>query len=180
VGLVYSVDLRDRTLSQGTGFLISPDGLMVTSLHVVLPSYENPENPILVFFLRSSHFGRIVCTDETKDLAILKVPVRAKPYLRIGSFRGLKEGDQVFTLSYPGRGKLMFSEGYVEKVYSGGKVVFILTDAPLSFGSSGGPILNSEGEVVAVATFVILKEGRVRSMGVASDHIRKLLETCPR
>ena len=178
VGLVLSVDLKDKKVSQGTGFLVSPEGLMVTSLHVVLPSHKDPANPLLVLFRDSSHFGRIVCVDEVRDLALLKIPAKDRPFLRIGSFKGLRSGDPIYTLSYPGRGKPLFSEGYVERVYGGGRVVFILTSAPLSFGSSGAPIMDSEGKVVAVATFVILREGYVRSMGVAADYVGRLMRSC--
>lgn len=179
VGLVLSVDLRSRTVSQGTGFMVSPDGLLVTSLHVVLPSYEDKGNPVLVIFIDASYFGDIVCVDEAKDIALLRVPAEGRAFLKIGSMKNLREGDRVFTLSYPGRGRLMFSEGYVDKIYGGGRVSFVITSAPLSFGSSGGPIMNSKGEVIGVAAFVIFSgEGEVRSMGVASDHIRDLLERC--
>ena len=176
VALVYSVDLKSRSLSQGTGFLIK-EGILVTSLHVVLPSYLDPKNPILVLFPSSSQFGRILCADDTLDIALVKVK-RKKPYLKLAPMKKLKEGDTVFALSYPGVGKLMFSEGLVEKVYGGGRVAFLLTSAPLSYGSSGGPILNSKGEVVGIATFIVAGEGHVRSMGVASDHIAELLERC--
>ena len=176
VALVYSVDLKRRSLSQGTGFLVE-QGVLVTSLHVVLPSYLNPKNPVLVLFPTSSHFGRILCADDTLDIALVEID-KKRPYLRITTFRKIEEGDRVFTLSYPGMGRIMFSEGYVEKIYGGGRVVFILTSAPLSYGSSGGPILNSEGEVVGIATFLVASEDRVRSMGVASDHILDLLRRC--
>jgi len=138
----------------------------------------NPRNPVLVFFNDSAYFSRIVCADDTVDVAILKVNAHNLPSLKLTSLSGIHEGDEVFALSYPGRGRLMFSEGWVEKIYPGGQVKFIVTSAPLSYGSSGGPLLNSRGEVIGLASFILIRDNRIRSMAVASDNIRKLLRRC--
>ncbi len=178
VALIFSVDIRSGTLIQGTGFNVEPDGYIVTSLHVVLPSYMNPKNPVLVMFNDSAYFSRIVCADDMMDVAVLKVDAHDLPHLKLISLSTVHEGDEVFALSYPGRGKLMFSEGRVEKIYPGGRVKFIVTSAPLSYGSSGGPLLNARGEVVGIASFILIRDSRVRSMGIASDNVKELLRRC--
>ncbi len=177
IALVFSVDVRRGTLVQGTGFSVEPDGYLITSLHVVLPSYMNPRNPLLVLFNDAAYFSRIVCADDTMDIAVLRIDAHNLPHLKLTGLSAVHEGDEVFALSYPGRGKLMFSEGKIEKIYPGGEVKFIVTSAPLSYGSSGGPLLNSRGEVVGVASFILVRD-RVRSMGVSADNVRELLSRC--
>jgi len=117
VALIFSVDVRRGTLVQGTGFSVEPDGYLITSLHVVLPTYMNPQNPLLVMFNDSAYFSRIVCADDMMDIAVLRID------------------------------------------------------------GSGGPLLNSRGEVVGVASFILIRD-RVRSMGVSAENVRELLSRC--
>ncbi len=180
VGIIYSVDLKKQELHQGTAFNVDPSGIVITSLHVVLPSYEDSRNPIIIIFDKYSYVGKILCADDLSDIAVIKVEGKDLPYIKLGSVRSLKEGSEVFALSFPGTEKLMFSEGRVDKIYLGGKVKFIITSAPLSFGSSGGPILNRKGEVIGIASFVLMKDRGTKSIIVASDNIRALLDFCYR
>ncbi len=178
VALIISVDIKRGTVIQGTGFNIKPNGYIVTSFHVVLHSYIDPKNPILVIFKDSAYFSRIICADDIMDIAILKINAENMPYLKLGNLRNLHEGEEIYVLGYPGRGKLMFSEGKVEKIFPGGKVKFIVTNAPLSYGSSGSPLLNVEGKVVGIASFILIREGKIRSMGIAADNLKELIRYC--
>lgn len=142
--------------SLGSGFIISPDGYIVTNNHVVEKATE-----IKVVLIDGSEYdAKVVGTDKMTDIALLKIkPNKSLPTVTLGDSDKLKIGEWViaignpFGLSYTvtagivsGKGRFL-NEGPYDN--------FIQTDAAINPGNSGGPLVNMRGEVVGINTAII-------------------------
>lgn len=139
----------DREVGSGSGFLIDAAGIVVTNHHVV----EEAER--LEIELSSGERFRDIfylASNADRDLALLRLPVSQLPALAIGDAAALAPGDLVYVVGNPLGLDRTFSDGLVSarRVVDG--VGYIQISAPISPGSSGGPVLNAAGEVVGVAT----------------------------
>lgn len=156
---------------QGTGFAISTDGLTVTNLHVVAGAPEIRARFIDGYEGRALH---VEAYDEQRDLALIRIN-RNLNALPLGEPDRLSIGEPIVTIGNPLGLQATISEGIV----SGVRVVkdgteFVQTTAPISPGSSGGPVFNQYGEVIAVSTFV-LRGGANLGFGVPAKYVRELI-----
>ena len=137
----------------GSGFFIGQDGVLITNLHVVqdadalqitLDSSEIYDN---VFFL---------ARDDRRDLVILKIPETNVPTIDVGDDRLAQVGDPVYVLGNPLGFQGTFSDGILSSKRVEDGVNYLQITAPISEGSSGGPVLNQSGEAIGVATLTIV------------------------
>ena len=150
---VVRIEVRDdrfRGVSQGTGFFVSADGLLVTNHHVIdggaFATLETAEGSTL--FVEG-----VVAVDKVQDLALLKVRAGGVACLELGADERPPVGTRVFAIGHPrGVKHSTLSEGLVSSigVALGGDVASIQTTAPVSRGSSGGPLVTADGKVVGV------------------------------
>ncbi len=136
---------------QGTGFFISDKGLIATNRHVA--------NGNSTFFVHTSTganlLGRVIYSDPQLDLALVKVDGSGFPYLSLAELADVHPGAPVLAVGYPGGGlSATVTKGIVSAV---GKIehhdgTWIQTDVALNPGNSGGPLLDSDGDVVGIAT----------------------------
>jgi serine protease Do len=148
-------------VSQGTGFLISADGYVLTNHHVV----EGADEILVRLGDRNELKARLVGSDPLSDIALLKVEAKGLPVLRIGDSRSLKPGQWVVAIGSP----FGFDHSVTAGVVSGvGRrsldpsqqyVPFIQTDVAINRGNSGGPLLNTRGEVVGVNSQIFSNSG---------------------
>lgn len=136
---------------QGSGFFISTDGVVLTNAHVVEGSADPEVKLANGRVLRS----QVLAADADRDLALLSVPVRGVPTVRIGSSKDLRVGDTVLAIGAPLGLEHTVTRGIVSSKSReiDGKT-YIQTDAPLNPGNSGGPLLGPAGAVVGVGTAV--------------------------
>ena len=144
--LVY--DEFGQPLGLGSGFVVAP-GLVVTNAHVVVGASD-----VLVRPIGDAVPARVTVIeqfDEVVDLAVLRVDDLALPPLTIASDAVASVGDTVFAVGSPLGLEGTFSQGIVSgyRTVSGASLIQIT--APISPGSSGGPVLDTEGRVVGVA-----------------------------
>src|SRR5690606_18237887 len=133
-----------------TGFLLSNKGYVVTNYHVV----ADADSVQLQNSQGQSFSANIVYTDEKSDLAILKIadpnylPNRSIPYVFRDKAADL--GEDVFTLGYP-RDEAVYGQGYLSSKsgYSGDTSAYQIS-IPLNPGNSGGPLLDSRGNVIGI------------------------------
>jgi hypothetical protein len=148
VVLITAMD-GSRTLGTGSGFLVSADGMVVTNRHVI----EDARN-LEIRLATGEVYDRVllVSEDERRDLAILRIPGSGLPHLSLGDDRTLAVGDPIYVLGNPRGLDGTFSDGLVSarRVMDG--VSMLQITAPISPGSSGGPVMDRSGKVVAVAT----------------------------
>ena len=142
--------------ASGSGFAVSDDGLIVTNAHLV-----QDQHFVTVRSVNGrSYAGVVRGKDENADLAVVKVQslgnITAIP---LGNISEIRPGDPVFAMGFPLREQLgdgyTITTGIVSSVRKLGSVNRIQTDAAINAGSSGGPLVNSAGEVIGVnvATF---------------------------
>lgn len=158
----------------GTGFVLTADGRIATNLHVV-----GGATSIEVVLLDGTRLAveQITAADLERDLAIVAVhPTRALPTLALGDSDGVAAGDPVVAIGNPlGVLDYTVSDGLISSVRLVSESLTLLQiSAPISQGSSGGPLLNRYGEVIGVATF-ISTEGQNLNFGIPSNYLRPLM-----
>jgi S1-C subfamily serine protease len=153
-GAVVSIVMSDKEghpVAQGSGFLISKDGWIVTNYHVIKSgSSAMIKLPNGAFF----HIDGVVASDKSRDVAIIKAHGNDFRTLILGDSDRLEVGDEVVAIGSPLLLESTVSNGIVSGIRTikeeGGK--FLQITAPISPGSSGGPLFNMAAEVVGITT----------------------------
>lgn len=133
----------------GSGFLISPNGFVVTNHHVVAG-----ESRVVVAFADGSELsvGEVVAYDPQLDLVILAASGTRMPYVELGDSDRLSVGERIYVVSNPAGLERSITEGLISGTrHIDGKDLLQIS-APISAGSSGGPVLDRNAQVVGVAT----------------------------
>ena len=166
--------LRGRSgAGNGSGFVVRPDGLILTNHHVVADASR-----VTVRLQDGSELeAEILGRDAATDLALLRVPAAAPlPVLPLAAPEQLAVGDRVLTIGSPFGFDQSLSAGYVSALGRSledrdvwGSVIdgVIQTDAAINPGSSGGPLLNAWGEVVGVTTAIYSTGSGFQGIGFA-------------
>lgn len=168
---IRALDARGGVDGLGSGFFVSPDGLIVTNFHVIEDAHA---------LQVETHDGEVydnvyyVTSDPRRDVAVLKVPVEGAVSLRLGSDTAAAVGAEVYAMGHPLGQTSTFSDGLVSASRTIEGVSMIQISAPISSGSSGGPVMDGSGEVVGVATMV-LTGGQNLNYAVPVQYVRPLL-----
>lgn len=158
---------KDLQLSQASGFIISPDGYILTNNHVV-----NEGVTITVKLNDGREFaGKVIGTDESTDIALIKIEGADLPYLKLGNSDALKIGQWVVAIGNPLGLQASLTVGVVSaKGRSNLDIAriedFIQTDAAINRGNSGGPLLNLNAEVVGINTAIATNLASGGYMGI--------------
>lgn len=145
---------REQTL--GTGFIISPDGYILTNNHVV-----NGADEVMVKLSDGREAkGEIKGTDDKLDLALIKINEKEKlPSAELGDSDRLEVGEWVMAIGNPFGLSQTVTAGIVSAkgrvIGSGPYDDFIQTDASINPGNSGGPLFNAEGKVIGINTAIV-------------------------
>ena len=157
----------------GTGFVVGKDGRIATNLHVIVGSDD-----VKVRMSDGTKFKvqRVVAIDPQRDLAIIGIDAVDLPIALLGNSDEVAAGDKVIAIGNPlGVLDYTISDGLISSVRQLGEGITVLQiSAPISQGSSGGPLFNPYGEVIGVAT-LISAEGQNLNFGVPSNYVRQLL-----
>lgn len=158
---------QEQAQSLGSGFIISPDGYILTNNHVVADADE-----ILVRLSdRSDHTAKLIGADPRTDVALLKIDAKDLPTLKLGNSDQLKVGEWVLAIGSPfgfdhsvtagivsAKGRSLPNESYVP---------FIQTDVAINPGNSGGPLFNLKGEVVGINSQIFTRSGGFMGLSFA-------------
>lgn len=157
----------------GTGFYVKEFDLIVTNEHVV---GENPEVTITGKLFQRA-LSRVWYTDVKHDLAFLETPKEIiLPEVKLGSYETLKDGDPVVAIGHPYGLNYTATQGVISKVdriRDGLK--FIQIDAAINPGNSGGPLVDDDGEVVGVNSFII-RGGDNLGFALPVSYLREALQ----
>ena len=153
--------------ASGSGVIISTDGYIVTNNHVV-----GKANEISVKLNDGREFkGRIVGTDETTDLALIKIDAKNLPAIPIGNSDNLKLGEWVLAVGNPFNLTSTVTAGIVSAkartLGANGVESFIQTDAAINSGNSGGALVNVRGELVGINAMLYSQTGSYSGYGFA-------------
>ena len=138
--------------SAGSGFIISPDGKIVTSLHIIrdftVGSVRLPNGEIFDSF-------SVLAVDERRDIAIIKIPGFELPSLELGNFSELQVGEPVLVIGNPHGLAGTVTVGVVSAIRDVGGYRVIQTDTAANPGNSGGPLVNALAQAVGIIGFKI-------------------------
>jgi serine protease Do len=181
---------RQRTL--GSGFIVDPEGYIITNAHVVegavrvrvvLSSSESSNSPHATLRSRTTTMdARVLGVETGTDLALLKIEASGLPSLPLGRYQDVHQGQLVFAFGSPeGLGNSV-TMGVVSSIARqpdpDRPMVYIQTDAPINPGNSGGPLVDIEGRVVGINTFILTQGGGNEGLGFAipSGVVRRIYE----
>jgi serine protease Do len=172
-----------RFRSIGSGVIVDPEGYILTNAHVLkgaqrvevlLPSSLAGKSPDLSTLLSSqgrTMDARIVGQSKEIDLAVLKIEAKNLPALPIGKYSDLRQGEMVLAFGSPGGLQNSVTMGVISAVARqpdpDSPMVYIQTDAPINPGNSGGPLVNVDGEIVGINTFILTQSGGNEGLGFA-------------
>ncbi len=160
--------------SLGSGFIVSPDGYVVTNNHLVQGAggTGTVDTVTVITTDRKEYPARIVGRDETSDLAVLKIEGRNLPYVQWGDSTKARVGDWVLAIGNPyGLGGTV-TAGIISALHRGITGVgaydrYIQTDASINMGNSGGPMFDLNGNVIGVNSALISPTGASVGIGLA-------------
>ena len=175
--LVVTENAEGETAGVGSGFFVR-SGLIATNRHVI-----DEAAVIRVRLVNQDRFHRVdsvAAQDAERDLALLRVSSLSAPALPLGDSDALQVGETIYAVGNPiGFLEGTFSNGLVSGIRALPDSKLIQMTAPISPGSSGGPVLNEKGEVVGVSTMAI-KLGQNLNFAVPSNALKKMLERISR
>lgn len=153
--------------SLGSGFIISPDGYILTNAHVV----KGADKIIVRMIDHREKPATIVGLDERSDVALLKLDADKLPVVKIGDSDKLEVGEWVLAIGSPFGLEYTVTQGIVSalgrSLPSDNYVPFIQTDAAVNPGNSGGPLFNLHGEVVGVNSQIYSRSGGFMGLSFA-------------
>jgi serine protease Do len=170
---------RQRAI--GSGFIIDPSGYIITNAHVlkgaqrvqVVLSSINADDSLDSMLSSKTNLlpARVIGVTTEIDLALLKVDVTGLRALKLANYRNIRQGESVFAFGSPQGLRNSVTHGIISSVARqtdpDASMVYIQTDAPINPGNSGGPLVDVNGEVVGVNTFILSQSGGNEGLGFA-------------
>jgi len=175
---IHNVDPQGKLRATATGFIVKAEGTIVTNFHVIEGAYD------AVMKLKSTEeFDRamVIDYDQKRDLVVLSYRAARLPTVTLGDSEKAEPGDKVLAIGNPMGLEFTISDGLLSaKRIEGGTQLFQIS-APISPGSSGGPLYNARGEVIGVTTAQVAAErAQNLNFAVPLKYALLLLEGPPR
>ena len=164
-------DSKGLLLGFGSGFFVR-DNLIATNYHVIEGAARGTAK--LVGKFTTYTIEGVTATDKTNDLALLKVTAPGIKPLPLGNSTDVKIGETVYVAGNPKGLEGTFSNGIISSLRDKNTKERLQMTAPISPGSSGGPVLNSKGEVIGVS-FMTLVGGQNLNFAIPSRYLTELL-----
>ncbi|WFP51529.1 DegQ family serine endoprotease [Methylomonas sp. EFPC3] len=156
-----------ETNSLGSGFVISRDGYILTNHHVV----NNASEIVVKLKDRRELIAKLIGSDESTDVALLKVDAKDLPVVEIGAPDQLQVGEWVLAIGTPFGFDQSVTAGIVSakgrSLPDGNYVPFIQTDVAINPGNSGGPLFNMQGKVVGINSQIYSRSGGYMGLSFA-------------
>jgi serine protease Do len=167
-GMPNGPQMRPQPMQgMGSGFIVSPDGYIVTNAHVV----DGASEVTVKLTDRREFTAKVVGADKRTDVALIKIEAKDLPALDISAKPEVKRGEWVIAIGSPFGFENSVSAGVVSGVHralpNGQMVPFIQTDVAVNPGNSGGPLLNAKGQVVGVNSQIYSRSGGYMGLSFA-------------
>ncbi len=151
----------------GSGFIVSPDGLILTNAHVV----RGADEVTVKLTDRREYKAKVLGQDDKTDVAVIKIDARNLPVLPLGTSKALGVGEWVLAIGSPFGFENSVTAGVVSakgrSLPDEGMVPFIQTDVAVNPGNSGGPLLNTSGQVVGINSQIYSRTGGYQGVSFA-------------
>jgi len=149
----------------GSGFVISPDGYIMTNAHVV----EGADELLVTLHDKREFKARLVGADRRTDVAVVKIEASGLAAVRLGDVNRLRVGEWVMAIGSPFGLENSVTAGIVsaKQRETGDFLPFIQTDVAINPGNSGGPLINMRGEVVGINSQIYSRSGGFQGISFA-------------
>lgn len=158
---------REETHALGSGFIVDPDGVVLTNAHVVADADE----VVVKLTDRRELKAKVVGLDKLTDVAVLRINAKNLPAVKIGDPQQSKVGEWVVAIGSPFGLENTVTAGIVSAkartLPDDGYVPFLQTDVPINPGNSGGPLFNLNGEVVGINSQIYSRSGGYQGLSFA-------------
>ncbi len=155
------------TRGQGSGFIVSPDGVILTNAHVV----RGADEVTVKLTDRREFRAKVLGQDARTDVAVLKIDASGLPTVPLGSSQALKAGEWVLAIGSPFGFENTVTAGVVSakgrSLPDDSAVPFIQTDVAVNPGNSGGPLINASGQVVGINSQIYSRSGGYQGVSFA-------------
>ena len=160
---IVSVDSQlSDGMSCGTGCIIDKSGIILTSAHVI----DSGENIIVTMSDGKNYDAKLLKKfGDNNDIALLKIPtIGDLKTVKLGNSEKIKVGEKVFAIGNPFGFSGTFTQGIVSRIdYAKNR---IQTDAAINPGSSGGPLINSKGEIIGINQAIYNPDNNISNIGI--------------
>ncbi|MEO8751232.1 MAG: Do family serine endopeptidase [Casimicrobiaceae bacterium] len=151
----------------GSGFIVSPDGYIVTNAHVV----DGASEVTVKLTDRREFIAKVIGSDKRTDIALIKIEAKNLPALDLNARPTVRRGEWAIAIGSPFGFENSVSAGVVSGVHralpNGQMVPFIQTDVAVNPGNSGGPLLNAAGQVIGVNSQIYSRSGGYMGLSFA-------------
>lgn len=143
-------------VGQASGFIVSPDGLILTNNHVV----EDVTKIVVTLNDGTEYAGKLVGLDNNTDIALIKIEEKNLPYLKLGNSDAIEVGQWILAIGTPFGLQATVTAGIISAKGRNNLDLariedFIQTDTAINRGNSGGPLINMNGEVIGINTAIV-------------------------
>lgn len=181
-GETANTSLLSKQKSTGTGVILSADGYIVTNSHVIRGARRiEVRLPASPFDMKRRRSGvvmenrtvtaKVVGVDRESDLAVIKIDRSGLPHLALGNSDDLRQGELVMAFGNPlgleGSVSMGIVSSTARQIKPDDFMVYIQTDAPINPGNSGGPLVDSDGRLMGINTFILSQSGGSEGLGFA-------------
>ncbi|MCE1160708.1 MAG: trypsin-like peptidase domain-containing protein [Burkholderiales bacterium] len=155
----------ERVSGQGSGFITSSDGYILTNHHVV----DGASTLTVILPDKREFKAKVIGSDERTDVAVLKIEATGLPFLKMANSDKLRVGEWVMAAGSPFGLKNTITAGVISAINrdTGDYVSFIQTDAAVNPGNSGGPLVNMSGEVIGINSQILSPSGAFSGVALA-------------
>ena len=164
-------DELGRPIAQGSGFIVD-QGIVATNYHVI----KNKSGGIAILIGKNTEYKieGYFALDKEKDLVLLSIPDLKAPPLTLGDSKIVEIGDKVYAIGTPELCEGTFSEGIISGIRKTETFNLFQMTAPISHGSSGGPVLDKNGQVIGIAC-AGLEEGQNLNFAIPISYLKDLM-----
>jgi len=177
-----TASLLTKQRSTGSGIILSADGYIVTNAHVVRGARRVQ---VRLSDVRSAATGRgatlvpeaklleakLIGLDREMDVAVIKIMRTGLPHLPFGDSDAVRQGELVMAFGNPlgleGSVSMGIVSSTARELHPDDMLAYIQTDAPINPGNSGGPLIDSQGRVIGINTFILSQSGGSEGLGFA-------------
>lgn len=174
---IVGTDGAGTPMKQGSGFILTPDGLAASNYHVLRGASHAVAE---CCDGRTFEVRAVEGADFDKDLVVFQLyegdsqdKPRNLPHVLLGTSQDSKVGDRIITIGSPEGLENTMSDGILSAIREFDTIRLLQITAPISPGSSGGPVFNSTGQVIGITTFQFTK-GQNLNFAIAAEHLRPL------